>query len=388
MNRSARVVWGLAYRGREGADALAEAGRILRRDARLYGTSEAAIARRAAELWRGHGFTVAESHRLGLLDPAAPPEAAERHVSKRRLLRLQAALNPQELMHLTEEKTTFYRLAEAAGLPVPVTHAVLCHSGSGATAAGRPLQGRAAWVDYLEHEAPREFVIKPAWGYHGLGVRLVRREGGRLALRDGERLTAAELCDRLLAERRFRVNLVQERLRNHPDMPGDPDVLSSLRVITLVDERGEAAILAALLRIGVGTTDVSNLRGGRTGNASAEIDPATGTVVRLAGVDDHGKYVELPEPDGRVVPGLGWRVPFWDEAMDLARGAAAAFLPMRALAWDLGITATGAAVIEANKWWDPPTGFGGTPLMLARMRAAAAAGPPALSVERPVPSAA
>ena len=95
-------------------------------------------------------------------------------------------------------------------------------------------------------------MVKPAKGYHGLNVRLVERRGRRQRLRGGEELSAAELCDRLLADRRFHVNLVQERLRNHPEMPGDPELLCSLRVITLVDARGRAGVLACLLRVATG----------------------------------------------------------------------------------------------------------------------------------------
>lgn len=362
-----RVARGLAHRGRAGGEAVAEAGRLVRRDAELYGVPAPKIARRAAELRRAHGFSLGEAHRLGLLDPAAPPEAPRRYVSKRRLLAVQARLNPEELSHLTEEKTAFYRLAEGAGLPVPAVHAVLCHSGGGATGAGRPLQGRRAWIDWLERDSPEEFVVKPAKGYHGLNVRLVERHGRRLRLRGGEELSAAELCDRLLADRRFHVNLVQERMRNHPEMPGDPEVVSTLRVMALVGEDGGVEVLGCAMRIALGRADVDNIRGGATGNLLAEVDAAAGTVGRVCGIDGWGRFA--PAASDRA-PAPGTRLPLWEEAIALARRASAAFLPMRAPAWDIAVTPSGPVVIEANKWWDPLCPLGDGPGMLAAMEPA------------------
>lgn len=304
----------------------------MRQDAGLYGVPAAQIARRAAWLRRAHGFSLGEAHRLGLLDPAAPADAPGRYVSKRRLLAVQALLNPEELTHLTEEKTAFYRLAEGAGLPVPATHAVLCHSGAGATAAGRPLQGRRAWIDWLERESPEEFVVKPAKGYHGLNVRLVERRGRRLRLRGGEELTAAELCDLLLADRRFHVNLVQERVRNHPEMPGDPEVVSTVRVMALVGDAGGVEVLGCVMRIALGHADVDNIRGGATGNLLADLDAAAGTVGRVCGIDGRGRFAPAAHHDA---PAPGTRLPCWDEALALARRASSAFLPMRAPAWAL-----------------------------------------------------
>lgn len=359
---------GLAHRGRAGGEALAEAGRLVRRSAELYGVPAPAIARRAARLRRAHGFSLGEAHRLGLLDPAAPPEAPGRHVSKRRLLAVQARLNPEELSHLTEEKTAFYRLAEGAGLPVPATLAVLCHSGGGATGAGRPLQGRRAWIDWLERESPEEFVVKPAKGYHGLNVRLVERRGRRLRLRGGEELSAAELCDRLLADRRFHVNLVQERVRNHPGMPGDPDVVSTVRVMSLVGADGEVSELACCMRIAVGASDVDNIRVGTTGNLLAGVDAATGEVGIVYGIDGWGRFAVADE--GRR-PAPGAAVPAWDEVIALARRATRAFMPMRAPAWDIAVTGAGPVIIEANKWWDPTSPLPEMPAAVAAMEAAA-----------------
>ena len=76
----------------------------------------------------------------------------------------------------------------------------------------------------------------------------------------------------------------------------------------------------------------------------------------------------------------GFRLPLWEEAKSLVARAATLFLPMRCIGWDVALTPSGPALIEANMWWDPSNLLGvdlsdgnGRPLasLLERLEASA-----------------
>ena len=46
----------------------------------------------------------------------------------------------------------------------------------------------------------------------------------------------------------------------------------------------------------------------------------------------------------------GFRIPFWQEAVELARDAHLRFDSFGYLGWDVAITPTGPKIIEANAW--------------------------------------
>jgi len=97
-----------------------------------------------------------------------------------------------------------------------------------------------------------------------------------------------------------------------------------------------------------------------------------------------GVEVITDHPDTSL-PLKGFRLPFWDEAMTLARRATALFVPLRTIGWDVAITAEGPVLIEGNARWDPPNMLAASPAdtcyadgmgdLLARLRAEAARSP-------------
>ena len=84
---------------------------------------------------------------------------------------------------------------------------------------------------------PPGWVVKPADGFGGAGVRVLARDGappeGPRRPRGGPR----GLWRELRADREHATFLVQERLRNHPDIAslgGGDETLHTLRMVTLV----------------------------------------------------------------------------------------------------------------------------------------------------------
>ena len=54
----------------------------------------------------------------------------------------------------------------------------------------------------------------------------------------------------------------------------------------------------------------------------------------------------------------GLQVPFWNEVLELCRGAARICPNLRSIGWDIAIAPGGPMIIEANHKWDPQNADG------------------------------
>lgn len=328
-------------------------GDIRRAGRNVYGTGWLRMYGRAVGLRRRHGFALDESLGTGLLDPgrAVDPEVA----SKREATAVQTHLNPAVLEPLLQNKLLLYMTLHGAGVPVPPLLATLVTGATGwswVTDAPVPAHGWAAALEAIDGDV----VVKPADGYHGVGVRVLGRDGTGFLTPDGRRLSAGELADEVAADRAADVWVVQRRVRLHRDMPqvGRPGVVNTCRVVTFVDTAGLVHMPWVGFRIGAGTRGVDNFEGGRHGNLSCRVDPATGELLRCFGADATRPGFTAVDRDpvsGRDLAGL--RLPVWDEVRALADRTARTLLPARTLGLDVAITPEGPQVLEVNPWWDP-----------------------------------
>jgi len=317
-----------------------ELARVSAEASRRYGVGRLAAARRARRLRVAGGFEYDETLAAGLLDPAMEEADALRHVSEHDTTRLVDRLNAAALAAVTAEKAIFYPHFAALGLPVPELYGLVGRAGGWSAASGRPL-GAEGTAAFLADGPPDEFVVKPSAGHHGLGVRVLRREGPELVDVEGRRLDAASLAAELLADPEFDLFVVQERLRNHDRVlrlcPGE--TLQTLRLTSFVSDEGTAQVLHAGLKLAFGGRNVDNFRGGETGNVLAEVDVGTGALERPLG----------PAPKGLE----GAVLPDWEAACELARRGSLLLLPQRTMGWDLALTPSGPVIVEANRGYDP-----------------------------------
>ncbi|WP_217914057.1 sugar-transfer associated ATP-grasp domain-containing protein [Miltoncostaea marina] len=364
-----RIAHAAGWRLREARSWAGRTAEIARATRAEHPGRDAALARRAVDLLARRGFTLDEAYTLGLFDPSLGQAELDDRVPKRRMVREQAALNPNELWYLTEDKAIFYRYAEAVGVRVPVLHAILCESGPAWTRTGAVLTGPSDWARHLETAVPDEFVVKPARGYYGLGVRLVSRRDGALHVVGAGPTSADALCRELAEDRQFHIHLVQERLRDHPEMPGGGRALQTLRVITLMDRLNEPRVINSQWRLAVGGGVIDNFHGGTTGNVLSIVqDLRDGTLGPVIRAGERRRFELVPAGSIPGTPAPGARVPLWDEVVDLVHTAARRFLPMRCIGWDVAVTPDGPVIVEANIWWDPPSPQRGTGELVRLMR--------------------
>lgn len=342
--RFPRVVARLAGRPR----GLAALIRVSRTAARAYGAHPVPIARRLRWLRRSEGFEFDEALGLGLLDPAMSHATCAGFVSRHVNMSAQRRLNGHDMPPIVGEKLVFQRFCEGIGVPVPRLVAVIDRVGGSWISPGRALPLGDLGADAL----PPSFVVKPSGGYEGFGVLLLERgEGDRLVHHDGRSTTFAELVAELRAHPEFDAWIIQERVRNHPALAalGGDATLHTVRIVTLVDRAGRPEILGAALRLGLSGGAVDNFHGGTLGNALCMVDAETGVLEGVLTGRDGGFGLD----QGETLPGTGVRpeglaLPDWEAARALVLSACGAFLPVRALGWDVALTPGGPVVIEAN----------------------------------------
>jgi hypothetical protein len=314
---------------------------------------------RPAALWRLHrlrrrGFTYDEALRDGMLDPAIPSSALPGYASRHVALIAQRRVNPGTLEDLTTEKAIFYRYCAAIGLPTPRTVAIV-HRDTAGWAEGDRILTDGSDFAALIHEVGADLVVKPSDGGKGVFVRVLRYEDGVLYEGDEPRPPLA-LWDELRSHPAHPCFIVQERLRNHPDLSRivPSQALNTIRLVVFQPLSGPPEVSQAVIRLGLGGAVIDNFGDGSDGNGYCEIDPETGRLgpLRMAGPDGIG-FVESADIPGTGARIEGVRLPMWDEAKALAFSAMPYFLPNRTIGWDVAITDDGPVIVEANREWTP-----------------------------------
>jgi hypothetical protein len=322
--------------------------RTVRAGSRAHDANPVRVARRARLLRARHGFDYDEALRAGLFDPRLSDAECARRVSRHAMLALQRVVNPEALGALSGDKGLFYRYAAALGLPIPEPFGIV-GVGLGWRRGGGALADAADLAELLGSGLPEELVVKPLEGFHGRGVRVLRRE----------EIDPGSLMEELAADPAFDGWIIQERLREHPAIaalaPGD--ALQTLRIATFVERSGEVEVLSADLRLALVAGPTDNFSSGRSGNGLVAVRLADGALgpLRLPRADGCG-FDLTPVTPGGGAQVEGVRLPLWPHALALVREGALAMLPARTIGWDIAITEGGPVVVEANMYYWPRSG--------------------------------
>jgi hypothetical protein len=198
-----------------------------------------------------------------------------------------------------------------------------------------------------EHLPERDLFVKPVQGTGGKGAeRWDRFDGGFRERRNGF-LSEGDLLRRLGLQSRSRPMLVQPRVQNCAELSEvNNGALSTLRIVTCLDERDRPEVVAAVMRMAIGDNDcVDNFHSGGIAAAvdleSGELGPASnlGMDARLGWVEEH------PNTSARI---RGRPVPQWNEACRLAERAHLAFDDRTIVGWDIAPTEDGPIIVEGN----------------------------------------
>ena len=198
------------------------------------------------------------------------------------------------------------------------------------------------------HALPRaDLFVKPVRARGGRGAERWDYAGGLYRHRSGQRLSAEEFLQRLRAMSRAQPLLVQRRARNHPAMSDLTNgALSTIRMISCLDEHDRPEIMAAVQRMAVGSNEtVDNVHAGGMG---VPIDLASGRLLQGTdmGIDVRMGWIDYHPTTGGRITGRG--LPMWEETCALVRKAHSAFGDWVVVGWDVAVTADGPRLVEGN----------------------------------------
>lgn len=268
---------------------------------------------------------------------------------------------------MTSDKAVFYSFCSAASVPIPKLLAIF-NLPAGWNPEGQLLESPADWRLFLQ-SLPQSFIVKPALGVGGLGVTAFRREGSAFVDQDGSHRTVDELYDFLCQEkqhnhfagqevphslrlsRESHKTVIQERIYAHSlmrELTGS-EALCTCRLTTFADDSLKSDLLCTAFRLVSGDNIIDNLDKGLSGNIWCSVDSETGCITEAFAKADNAdrlEFIARHPKTGREI--VGFRIPYWAEATELALRLAAIFLPQQVITWDIGITPDGPVVVEGN----------------------------------------
>lgn len=354
--------------------------RRLAREIRRRSNGPGAAGRMFSRAWRLHfrdRFTVTELIENGLLDPALGDDDLRYYASRAQYVDLIDRSVPRTYYCLTADQSITLAQCRMAGLATPPLIA-LFDQPQGYAPGGPLLETREDWIAHLDRALPEHFFVKPAIGMLGRGAAVFRRDGDRIwrmavpEAEGGEALSLGDFHDWLRATaeelyrdpgsfdpflhltRPTRKLLIEERLFSHPELAAftGSKNLSCVRAITFVDENMNVRVISTSMKVIASDSITDNFHKGKSGNYWAQIDRETGyftTAFGPIGPDGDYSRVSHHPRSGRAFD--SFRIPWWDETLELAVRAARVFLPHPSIGWDIGITAAGPVLVEGNTRW-------------------------------------
>lgn len=235
-----------------------------------------------------------------------------------------------------KDKLRFYSVCQQAGVASPLVLQVMGPDGAllgeALPAAGLPAM---------------DIFVKPAKGKGGRGCeRWQYADGAYRGPADRWLEPDALLAHiRSLVARRGRY-LIQECLRNHPDLMDLGGELTSLRITTCANEHGGFEVTNAVLKMSLAAgVAVDNFH---QGGAVCKVDVATGTVGPA-----WDSWIKRPCVVHEAHPATGARIagrvlPCWPETVAMLEKAAALFPDRIMVGFDVAITDRGPVIIEGN----------------------------------------
>ena len=139
--------------------------------------------------------------------------------------------------------------------------------------------------------------------------------------------------------------LLETVLEQHPDNAAVyPNAMNCMRLITLIDSKGEPHVLFATQKFGLNGRVVDNYGFG------CRVDLQTGKICSPGVSGDGSLGITYDEHPMTHVKLVGRQVPLFFEACEMVKKAALKIPQMRYVGWDVGIAPDGPVIIEGNNY--------------------------------------
>ena len=236
-----------------------------------------------------------------------------------------------DMCAVLKDKWVFSQICEAYGLSTPHTFGLVNH--------GYVISNELSGFNSLQ-EKDYDVMFKPVDGACGIGILHVRSIGGQLVVKGNE--ISIELLKEMLGSGRY---LIQQFINNqHEGMTKlYPNACNTLR-ITVAREGESARVLGRMCMLGAHGTDCSNWHfGGVSVNIKED-----GTLDKYGYCKIDKRVTEHPDTG---VTFEGYKIPYFEDAIDLAKKATERFYGFCSIGWDIAITSDGPTIIEGNDDW-------------------------------------
>ena len=149
--------------------------------------------------------------------------------------------------------------------------------------------------------------------------------------------------------------ILEDNITQHPDVAKlYPNAVNSMRIITMLDSKGEPHVLYIVQKMGTGGSIIDN------NCLFTPVDPETGKILYPAHSGDTIKGIIYEEHPDTHVHLQGYTIPYVKEAVQMVLNAAKVTPQIRYVGWDVATTPDGPEIIEGNTfcahdfWQLPP----------------------------------
>jgi len=254
------------------------------------------------------------------------------YITDHEFLAIHHKLNPRYYISILEDKFVFDRFLSSFGFPL-------------AEMVGWIENGIITWIPKVKKEPLENLVAlsldcycKYHTGWGGSKVFHLTIGAGQIKIND--KISSIEELKSLTREGIF---VLQKTLVQHPEMSRlNGSCVNTLRLITVHDGK-DISLYGSFIRIGIGNSHVDNLS---SGNIACGIHD-DGTLFEVA-TDAYLKYMGLTHHPETRVKFSTFRIPFYQEAIELTKNMHRAFHCFFIIGWDIAITDSGPVAIEGN----------------------------------------
>lgn len=236
-----------------------------------------------------------------------------------------------DMCAVLKDKWVFSQMCESYGLPIPHTFGFIDH--------GRLFSNELnGFESLLKNEY--DVMIKPVDGACGIGIVHLRSVEGRLFVKGNE--ISIDQLKSVVGGGKY---IIQQFINNqHKGISRlYPHACNTLR-ITVARVNDEFRVLGRMCMLGAHGTDCSNWHfGGVCINLKED-----GTLDRFGYCKIDKKVTAHPDT-GVIFE--GYKIPYFEEAIALAKKATECFYGFCSIGWDIAITDDGPTIIEGNDDW-------------------------------------
>lgn len=181
----------------------------------------------------------------------------------------------------------------------------------------------------------KKIIVKPQEGSFGIGIEIF----------ETDKVDLVELYKKINNTKSFVESVVDQ----HPDLAKFNDTtLNTLRMVTMVDSKGQPHVMDAILRIGRSGKHTDNFH---NQGLACIVDIDSGRVYTIARDKNYSRYILHPDSNEPI---CGFKVPSWDKVITKCKELALVVPDVRYVGWDIAINSKNEVVcIEGNYSADP-----------------------------------